>query len=106
MQTMIKQRKESIALYTQGNRPELAIKDMGVVLTILRDKYADQMDLRKTGPSLKRTLMTQDAVFEQIKARLTLSAFVGKSVPLKKRSHEFVGVLPFSSRINTFFYGQ
>jgi len=66
---------------------------MGVILTILRDKYADQMDLRKTGPSLKRTLMTQDAVFEQIKARLTLSAFVGKSVP-------------FSSRINTFFYGQ
>ncbi len=39
--------------------------------------------------------MTQDAVLEQIKSRLTLSEFISKSVPLKRRGHEFVGCCPF-----------
>ncbi|MEI8320967.1 MAG: DNA primase [Alphaproteobacteria bacterium] len=39
--------------------------------------------------------MMNDSVLEQIKARLTLSEFISKSVPLKKRGHEFVGCCPF-----------
>ncbi len=94
MQTMIKQRKESIALYTQGNRADLAekeekeiaiiysflptqlsdtemkeaitkaiheagatsIKDMGAVITLLRQNYAGQMDFGKASSLVKERL--------------------------------------------------
>jgi uncharacterized protein YqeY len=94
LQGMIKQRRESIVLYQQGNRPELAqqegeeitviesflpqqlddagiegavqaviaelgaagIKDMGRVMTALRERHAGVIDLARAGGVVKRLL--------------------------------------------------
>ncbi|MBI3445524.1 MAG: GatB/YqeY domain-containing protein [Magnetospirillum sp.] len=94
LQSMIKQRRESITLYQQGNRPELAqqeadeiviiekflprqmsddeiaaavkaaivgagatgLKDMGKVMTILKDGHAGQMDFTKASAAVKKEL--------------------------------------------------
>jgi uncharacterized protein YqeY len=94
LQGMVKQRRESIALYRQGNRPELAqqeeeeiaviesflpkqmsdaeiaaaakatiadlgaagLKDMGRVMTALREHYAGTMDMAKAGAAVKQLL--------------------------------------------------
>ncbi|MEI8320966.1 MAG: GatB/YqeY domain-containing protein [Alphaproteobacteria bacterium] len=94
MQTMIKQRRESIAMFTQANRMDLvekeeseisiifsflpkqlddtelkeavtkaihqadakSPKDMGAVMTILREEYAGQMDFGKASTFLKDKL--------------------------------------------------
>jgi len=94
LQGMIKQRRESIALYEQGGRPELAekergeiaiierflpkqlseaetetavkeaiaasgaqgIKDMGRVMTVLKERYTGQMDTAKASQVVKRLL--------------------------------------------------
>ena len=94
LQGMIKQRRESIALYEQGKRPELAAqeaaeiaiiegflpkqlsdaeldeavkaaiaatgaagaKDMGRVMTALREKHAGQMDFAKASGAAKKLL--------------------------------------------------
>jgi len=94
MQGMVKQRRESIVLYEQGNRPDLVqqereeiaviesfmpaqlsdaeaeaaikaviaelgatgVKDMGRVMTALRERHAGRMDLGKAGPVVKQLL--------------------------------------------------
>jgi uncharacterized protein YqeY len=94
-QSMIKQRRESIALYEQGGRIELAqqeqeeiaiierfmprqmseaeveaavketiveagaagIKDMGKVMTLMREKYAGRMDFAKASAAVKKALV-------------------------------------------------
>ena len=94
LQTMVKQRRESIALYRQGNRPELAqkeddeiavietflprqmgeaeiaaaaqaaiaelgaagAKDMGRVMTALRERHSGVIDMAKAGAVVKRLL--------------------------------------------------
>jgi uncharacterized protein YqeY len=94
LQGMIKQRRESIALYRQGNRPELAereeqeiaviesflpkqmsdgeiaavakaaiaeigaagIKDMGKVMSVLRDRHAGVVDMARAGAVVKQLL--------------------------------------------------
>ena len=94
LQGMIKQRRESIAMYRQGNRPELAqqeeeditviesflpqqmgdeeiaaavraaiaetgaagIKDMGKVMTALRERHAGVMDMARAGTVVKQLL--------------------------------------------------
>ena len=94
LQGMIKQRRESIALYRQGNRPELAqqedeeiaiiesflpqqmseaeitaaakaaiaetgaagVKDMGRVMTALRERHAGVIDLARAGAIVKQLL--------------------------------------------------
>ena len=92
LQGMIKQRRESIALYRQGNRPELAeqeeqeiaviesflpkqmsdeetaaavkeaiaetgaagVKDMGKVMSVLRERHAGVIDMARAGAVVKR----------------------------------------------------
>jgi uncharacterized protein YqeY len=94
LQGMIKQRRESIALYRQGNRPELAdqeeqeiaviesflpkqmsdeetaaavreaiaetgaagVKDMGRVMTVLRDRHAGVIDMANASAVVKQLL--------------------------------------------------
>ena len=94
LQTMIKQRRESISMYEKGNRPDLAakehaeivviesflpqqmteeeidtvvgeaiqesaaasLKDMGSVMSLLKDKYAGKMDFGKASGIIKRRL--------------------------------------------------
>ena len=78
LQGMVKQRRESIALYRQGNRPELAqreeeeiaaaaksaiadtgaagIKDMGRVMAALRERHAGVMDMAKASAAVKQLL--------------------------------------------------
>jgi uncharacterized protein len=94
LQGMVKQRRESIALYRQGNRPELAaqeeaeiaviesflpqqigdaeiaaaaqaaiaelgaagVKDMGKVMTALRERHGGVIDMAKAGAIVKRLL--------------------------------------------------
>jgi len=94
LQGMVKQRRESIALYRQGNRPELAqqeeeeivviesflpkqmsedeiagaakaaiaeagaagIKDMGKVMSLLRERHAGIMDMARAGAVVKQLL--------------------------------------------------
>jgi uncharacterized protein YqeY len=94
LQGMVKQRRESIELYKQGNRPELAqqeseeiaviesflpqqmdeaamtgavktaiadsgaaaIKDMGRVMGLLRERHAGVLDMAKAGPIVKQLL--------------------------------------------------
>jgi uncharacterized protein YqeY len=94
LQGMIKQRRESIALYRQGNRPELAqreedeiaviesflpqqmseddiataaraaiaetgaagVKDMGRVMTALRERHAGVIDMAKAGAVVRQLL--------------------------------------------------
>jgi len=94
LQGMIKQRRDSIALYEQGKRPELAekergeiaiierflpqqlgdaeleaaaretvaavgaqgMKDMGLVMAALKERYAGQMDSAKASQVVKRLL--------------------------------------------------
>jgi uncharacterized protein YqeY len=94
-QSMIKQRRESISLYEQGGRIELAqqeqeeiaiierfmprqmgeneigaavketiaeagatgLKDMGKVMTMMREKYAGQMDFAKASAAVKKVLV-------------------------------------------------
>jgi len=70
---MVKQRQESIAVYEQGGRPELAekergeiaviaavgtssVKDMGKVMAQLKANYAGQMDMTKAGAIVKSLL--------------------------------------------------
>jgi hypothetical protein len=94
LQAMIKQRRESIALYQQGNRPDLAqqeseeitviesflprqldegeieaaakavidetgavaIKDLGKVMAVLRERHAGVIDLGRAGAIVRRLL--------------------------------------------------
>jgi uncharacterized protein len=94
LQTMIKQRRESIALYRQGNRPDLAqqeseeiaviesflprqldeseieaaakaaiddtgaatVKDLGKVMSALRERHAGVVDLGRAGAIVRRLL--------------------------------------------------
>jgi hypothetical protein len=94
LQAMIKQRRESIALYEQGNRPDLAqqeseeitviesflprqldegeieaaakavieetgavaIKDLGKVMAVLRERHAGVIDLGRAGTIVRRLL--------------------------------------------------
>ena len=94
LQGMVKQRRESIAMYRQGNRPELAqqeaeeiaviesflpqqmtdediaaaakgaiaetgaagLKDMGRVMTALRERHAGVIDMGKAGAVVKQLL--------------------------------------------------
>jgi len=94
LQSMVKQRRESIALYRQGNRPELAAqeeaeiaviesflpkqmsddeiaeaakaaiaatgaagpKDMGKVMTMLRERHAGVIDMARAGAVVKQLL--------------------------------------------------
>jgi len=94
LQGMVKQRRESIALYRQGNRPELAqqeeeeivviesflpkqmsedeiagaakaaiaeagaagVKDMGKVMSLLRERHAGIMDMARAGAVVKQLL--------------------------------------------------
>jgi uncharacterized protein YqeY len=94
LQTMIKQRRESISMYEKGNRPDLAakehaeieviesflpqqmteeeidtvvgeaiqesaaatLKDMGAVMSLLKDKYTGKMDFGKASGIIKRRL--------------------------------------------------
>src|SRR5271166_4687173 len=70
LQAMIKQRRESIALYEQGNRLDLAqqereeiaetgatgIKDMGRVMAALRERHAGVIDFSQAGVIAKRLL--------------------------------------------------
>jgi uncharacterized protein YqeY len=94
LQSMVKQRRESIALYEKGNRPELArqegeeiaviesflpqqmddagieaaaktaiaesgaagIKDMGKVMSVLRERHTGVLDMAKAGAVVKRLL--------------------------------------------------
>jgi uncharacterized protein len=94
LQGMIKQRRESIALYRQGNRPDLAqqeeaeiaviesflpqqmgddeiaaavkaaiaetgaagIKDMGKVMSVLRERHAGVIDMARAGAIVKQQL--------------------------------------------------
>jgi uncharacterized protein YqeY len=94
MQGLVKQRREAIELYKQGNRPELvqqeqeeiaviesflpkqmsdadaeaaikaviaatgaqSVKDMGRVMTALKEKYSGQLDLSKAGGIVKKLL--------------------------------------------------
>ena len=94
LQGMVKQRRESIALYRQGNRPELAqqeeeeiaviesflpqqmseaeiaaaakaaiaetgaagVKDMGKVMTALRERHAGTIDMARAGAVVKQLI--------------------------------------------------
>ena len=94
MQKMVRQRQESVALYRQGNRPELVaqeegeiaiiegympqklsdaetqgaidaavkelgaqtLKDMGRVMTLLKERYSGRMDFGQVGPQVKQRL--------------------------------------------------
>ena len=94
MQKMVRQRQESVALYRQGNRPELVaqeegeiaiiegympqklsdaetqgaidaavkelgaqtLKDMGRVMTLLKERYSGRMDFGQVGPPVKQRL--------------------------------------------------
>ena len=94
LQGMIKQRRESIALYRQGNRPELAeqeeqeiaviesflpkqmsndeiaaaakeaiaetgaagVKDMGKVMSVLRDRHSGVIDMARAGAVVRQLL--------------------------------------------------
>src|SRR3954470_20891582 len=94
LQTMVKQRRESITLYRQGNRPELAqqeeeeiaviesflpkqmsddeiaaaareaiaetgaagVKDMGRVMSVLRERHTGVIDLARAGAVVKQLL--------------------------------------------------
>jgi len=95
LQTMVKQRRESIKMYEQGNRPELAaqeaqeiaiiqsflpkqmddqeieaavtavikeidansLKDMGISMGLLRERYSGRMDFGKASAILKSLLI-------------------------------------------------
>ncbi len=94
LQAMVKQRRESIALFEQGNRPDLAkqeneeiaviesflprqldegeieaaakaaigeigaasIKDLGKIMSVLRERHAGVIDLGRAGPIVRRLL--------------------------------------------------
>jgi len=94
LQGMVKQRRESIALYQQGNRPELAeqeeqeiaviesflpkqmsdeeiaaavreaivetgaagVKDMGKVMSVLRERHAGVIDMARAGAVVRQLL--------------------------------------------------
>ncbi len=94
LQTMVKQRRESISMYEKGDRPELAdkereeitiietylpkqldesevgeaieaviaevgatgLKDMGSVMSLLRERYAGRMDFGQASGAVKRRL--------------------------------------------------
>ncbi len=43
---------------------------------------------------------------DEIKTRLKVSTVVSKTVSLKKRGKEFVGLSPFKKRKNTFIYSK
>ena len=43
---------------------------------------------------------------DEIKLRLKVSQVVGKSVKLKKRGKEFIGLSPFSNEKNSFIYRE
>tara|TARA_A100001015_G_scaffold300582_1_gene386187 strand:- start:382 stop:837 length:456 start_codon:yes stop_codon:yes gene_type:complete len=96
LQTMIKQRNESVKMFEQGNRPELAaseqaeiaviqqflpaqlgeedvklaittaisetdansVRDMGKVMSYLKEKYAGQMDFSAASQKVKSALMS------------------------------------------------
>ena len=76
---LVKQREDSIALYEQGGRPELAaaeaeakaaiaavitelgaasMKDMGKVMAALKERFAGKMDFSKTSAAVKELLST------------------------------------------------
>jgi uncharacterized protein YqeY len=83
MNSMIKQRRESVEMFTKGNRPELAqqeqdemddaeveaavkeavaqagatsVKDMGKVMAVLKEKYTGKMDFSRVSGVVKQVL--------------------------------------------------
>lgn len=61
MQTMIKQRVESVKIYTQGNRPELAEKEQAEIKVIERF-LPKQLSEEEVTNIIKETITTVNAV--------------------------------------------
>ena len=70
LQKMVKQRRESITMYEQGGRAELAaavdaivaetgassIKDMGRVMALVKERHAGQLDMARASAAVKARL--------------------------------------------------
>lgn len=55
MQTMVKQRRESISLYEKGNRPELAAQEASEI-TIIEQFLPEQMDEAATKEAIQKII--------------------------------------------------
>lgn len=60
MQTMIKQRNESIKIYTQGNRPDLAAKEQDEIDVIMRF-LPQQMDAQAVEQAIRTAIQESGA---------------------------------------------
>lgn len=60
MQTMIKQRNESIKIYTQGNRPDLAAKEQDEIDVIMRF-LPQQMDAQAVEQAIRAAIQESGA---------------------------------------------
>ena len=74
---------------------------MGKVMGELKQNHSDSVDFSKAGKIIKE-IFKQDMKYpkeylEEIKTRLKVSTVVSKSVSLKKRGKEFVGLSPFKN---------
>ena len=78
-----------------------SIKDMGKVMGELKKNNADNIDFSKAGAIIKELLNQKmkypKEYLEEIKTRLKVSTVVSKTVNLKKRGKEYVGLSPFKT---------
>ena len=72
---------------------------MGKVMGELKKNYSDNLDFSKAGSLPKRILNKlmkyPKEYLDEIKTRLKVSTVVSKTVNLKKRGKEFVGLISF-----------
>ena len=79
-----------------------SIKDMGKVMGELKSKHGDVLDFSKVSLIIKEILKIVMMKYpkdylDEIKLRVKVSQVVGKSVQLKKRGKEFIGLSPFKN---------
>ena len=60
LQTMVKQRQESIKLYQQGNRPELAEKE-ALEINIIKDFLPEQLSEEEIGKIVRSSISELEA---------------------------------------------
>ena len=74
---------------------------MGKVMGELKKQYADEIDFAKAGPLIQgiieQLMKYPKEYLDEIKTRLKVSTVVSKSVALKKRGKEYVGLSPFKN---------
>ena len=91
LQSMVKQRRESVALYTQGNRADLVAKEQGEIAVIERF-LPKQMDAAETDAAIAGAIAEAGAtsikdmgkVMAALKAKHAASLDMAKAGPLVK----------------------